>query len=100
MDRVGGFRWWLRAMLARRGWTGYRSSRFVQVPGPFWRRWWHVLRHHAPPLPADFRPPPFPPWAGPPESELGVATPLRIVVVAQPRLVVALVDCVAYSNGF
>jgi hypothetical protein len=26
--------------------------------------------------------------------------PLRIVVVAQPRLVVALVDCVAYSNGF
>ena len=59
-----------------------------------------MLRHPAPPLPADFRPPAPPPWAGPPESELGVAMPLRIVVVAQPRLVLALVDCVAYSNGF
>jgi len=29
-----------------------------------------------------------------------VAVPLRVIVVSQPRLVVALVDCVAYSNGF
>jgi hypothetical protein len=70
------------------------------VPGPFWRRWWNMLRHAPRPLPADFRPPPLPPWAGPPESELGVAVPLRTIVLSRPRVVVAVVDCVAYSNGF
>ena len=45
-------------------------------------------------------PPGPPPWAGPPESELGVAVPLRTVLARQPGLVIALTDCVAYSNGF
>src|ERR1700682_1541488 len=104
MDRVGGFRWWLRGLLGRSGWSGYRSARVIQVPGPFWGRWWNMLRDPLPPLPGGFRPPApappppaLPPWAGPPESELGVAVPLRTILLARPRVVVAVVDCVAYS---
>jgi hypothetical protein len=35
-----------------------------------------------------------------PESELGVAVPVRKVLVFKPEVVVALVDCVAYTTGF
>ena len=35
-----------------------------------------------------------------PESELGVAVPARAVLVSKPEVVVALVDCVAYTTGF
>lgn len=59
-----------------------------------------MLMHPARPLPAGFRPPPQPPWFGPPDSELGVAVPLRTMLVSRPRVVVAVVDCVAYSSGF
>jgi hypothetical protein len=53
-----------------------------------------------PPLPADFKPPPLPPWFGAPESELGEALPLRAVLASDEGVAVALVSCVAYSTGF
>jgi hypothetical protein len=41
-----------------------------------------------------------PPWTQPPESELGVAVPLREVLASDPGVVIGLIDCVAYSTGF
>jgi hypothetical protein len=41
-----------------------------------------------------------PPWLQPPESELGVAVLLREVLVSDPGVVIALIDCVAFSTGF
>ncbi|HSS25510.1 MAG TPA: hypothetical protein VLL82_14175, partial [Mycobacterium sp.] len=38
-------------------------------------------------------------WLDPP-NELGVAAATRAVLVSTERLVIALVDCVAYSTGF
>jgi hypothetical protein len=73
--------------------------KYVQVPGPFWRRWRYMFRP-PPPLPADRVALSPPPWAGPPESELGVAVPARTVLASQPSIVIALTECVAYSNGF
>jgi len=105
MDRVGGLAWRMRSLwcatLAGFGIHPRRSAMpmYVRVPGPFWRRWWSAL-NPPPPLPADYVAPPPPPWAGPPESELGVAVPARTVLASQPNLVIALTDCVAYSNGF
>jgi hypothetical protein len=109
MDRVNSLRWRLRSLwfatLAgfgvrrqSRAWLRY-GGYSVRVPGPFWRRWW--LRLKPPPAPPVGRVPPGPPpWAGPPESELGVAIALRTVLVRQPGLVIALTECVAFSNGF
>src|SRR6267154_444774 len=80
------------------GWTGLAAC-----AGGFgrcgWRRWWQRFRPPWAPLPGRMPPGP-PPWAGPPEAELGVAVPLRAVLARQPGLVIALTDCVAYSNGF
>ena len=109
MDRVGSLRWRLRSLwfatlagfgLHRQSHAWLRSTGYaVRVPGPFWRRWWHVLK--PPPAPPADRVPPHPPlWAGPPDSELGVAVPLRTILARQPGLVIALTDCVAFSNGF
>jgi hypothetical protein len=109
MDRAGSLRWRLRSLwfatlaglgLHRppRAWlrtTGYS----VRVPGPFWRRWWYMLKPPPAPL-ADRVPPAPPPWAGPPESELGVAVPIRALLANQPGLVIALTECGAFSNGF
>jgi hypothetical protein len=44
--------------------------------------------------------PPRPWWAGPPDDEVGVAVAARMVVASQPRLFIAVTDCVAYSSGF
>jgi hypothetical protein len=105
MDRVGGLVWRMRSLwfatLAGFGIRPRRSAVYtnVRVPGPFWRRWRYMFRP-PPPLPADYAAPPLPPWAGPPESELGVAVPARTVLASQPSLVIALTECVAYSNGF
>jgi hypothetical protein len=44
--------------------------------------------------------PPRPKWSGPPDDEVGVAVAVRMVVASQPRLFIAVTDCVAYSNGF
>lgn len=44
--------------------------------------------------------PPQPPWIGPPEAELGEAVPLRAVLAEGDKVVIALTDCAAYSNGF
>jgi hypothetical protein len=41
-----------------------------------------------------------PPWLQPPESELGVAVPLREVLASDAGVVIALIDCVAFSTGF
>lgn len=43
--------------------------------------------------------PPRPDWFEPPE-ELGVAAATRAILLQSDKLVVALVDCVAYSTGF
>jgi hypothetical protein len=60
------------------------------------------IRRLFKPAPA---PPPYrrftpPPWFTEPESELGVAVPVREVLVSKPEVVVALIDCVAYTTGF
>ena len=53
------------------------------------------------PRPLREGPPPNPPaWGGPPDDEVGVAVGARMVIASQPRLFIALTDCVAYSNGF
>jgi hypothetical protein len=104
--------WWrLRSLfgatLAGFGWTRYRSygpayrpwQRYPPERG--WRRIWHVFKPPpVPELPPDFKPPPLPPWIGPPESEVGVAVPLRVALVSEPGFAIALVDCVAFSTGF
>ncbi len=41
-----------------------------------------------------------PPWLQPPESELGVAVPVREVLASDTGVVIALIDCVAFSTGF
>src|SRR5712692_6711816 len=99
MERLGSLRWRLRSLwfATLAGFGVHRPSRAwlrstgyaVRVPGPFWRRWWQML---APPPapPAGLVPPAPPPWAGPPDPELGVAVPLRTVLVRQPGLVIAL----------
>jgi hypothetical protein len=51
--------------------------------------------------PMRSEPPSLPPgWEGPPEDEIGVGVGARMVIASQPRLVIALTDCVAYSTGF
>ncbi len=44
--------------------------------------------------------PPPPAWSGPPEDELGVGVPIREILYSDPTLAVALIACVAFSNGF
>jgi hypothetical protein len=55
-----------------------------------------------------FEPPPLrepepepeqPPWIGPPENELGVPVPLRLLLARTDDVAVALVDVAAYSTG-
>jgi hypothetical protein len=89
MDRVGSLRWRLRAfwhgVLALFGVTG---SSLVTV----------AFRKGPPPVREGV--PPRPKWVGPPDDEVGVAVAARMVVASQPRLFIAVTDCVAYSNGF
>jgi hypothetical protein len=44
--------------------------------------------------------PDLPPWIEAPLDELGVGAPTRTVLLAQERLAIGLVDCVAFSTGF
>ena len=44
--------------------------------------------------------PPLPRWSGAPDDEVGIAVAARMVLASQPRLFIAVTDCVAYSNGF
>lgn len=46
------------------------------------------------------RPSRQPAWRVPPENEIGVAVPLRLVLGRSDELAVALIDVVAYSPGF
>ena len=91
MDRVGSLRWRLRS-------------------------WWYATLHtlgmnRAPSIaylratrkgkaPVRDQPPPVPRWGAPPDDEVGVAVAARMVLASQPRLFMAVTDCVAYSNGF
>jgi hypothetical protein len=54
----------------------------------------------SPPAPARQGAHRLPAWAGPPENELGVAVPLRLVLARTEELTLALLDVVAYSTGF
>jgi hypothetical protein len=73
--------------------------RMVAYPRePPLRRLWHVFKP-APPPPQMVRPG-APPWLQPPESELGVAVPMREVLASDVGVVIALIDCVAFSTGF
>ena len=52
-----------------------------------------------PPPPEPPEQPPQPPWIGPPGNELGVAVPLRYVVVRTDDVAILLDGFVAYSTG-
>jgi len=97
--------WWrvrslFGATLAGLGWR--RPSQgiaYVSIPPrPWWRHLWHKFKLAPPPIP--FEAPPPPPFSGQPDSELGVAVPMRVVLASDPTVVIALTDCAAYSNGF
>jgi hypothetical protein len=53
-----------------------------------------------PPDKPDAQPPAPPPWAGPPDSELGTVLPMRAVLAFGSGVAIALTDCVVFSNGF
>lgn len=95
MNRGGGFTWWLRSAIGLRPrWTGY-----VYAP-PGWR-WWHRFipgRAVPAPPPTSFTGPP--PWAMPPEDELGVDVPTHRKMAVSPNVVVAITNIVAFSTGF
>ena len=41
-----------------------------------------------------------PPFAGPPDDELGVPVPVRRVIASRDGVVVGVTDCISYSSGF
>jgi hypothetical protein len=53
-----------------------------------------------PPAEPEFEPEEPPPWAGPPETELGTVVPMRAVLAFGTGVAIAMTDCVAFSNGF
>lgn len=102
MHRGGTLRWRLGILWGSvrvafgahpRVWLAYR-----QLPEPLWQRVRHLFKPPPPsPPPRPYTPPP---WSGEPDFELGVAVPARRVLVSNPDIAVALIDCVAYSTGF
>lgn len=50
-----------------------------------------------PPRPAPRR---HPAWFGPPENELGVAAPIRLMLARSESLAIGVTDVVAYTTGF
>jgi hypothetical protein len=90
VDRVGSLRWRLRAfwhaVLALFGVTGRSMAPMVAF-----RKGSPSVREGLPSRPT---------WGGPPDDEVGVPVAARMMVASQPRLFIAVTDCVAYSNGF
>lgn len=91
MDRVGSLSWRLRAF-----WYGFKALLGLGPPRSVFQ--FRAYRKGTPPVRTD--PPPRPMWGGPPDDEVGIAVPARTVLATQPRLFIAVTDCVAYSNGF
>jgi hypothetical protein len=95
--------WWrlrssLYATLAGFGWRRYPAYAVLTRREPWWRRVWRVFQPEPAPPQTTYSGPP--PWVQPPESEIGVAVPLREVLASNEGLVIGLIDCVAYSTGF
>ena len=91
MDRIGSLRWRLRSWwYATLHLLGINRSQSVT--------YLRATRKGKPPVRDG--PPPQPRWGGPPDDEVGVAVGARMVLASQPRLFIAVTDCVAYSNGF
>jgi hypothetical protein len=104
MDRVGGFRWWMRSVWDETvASIGFRRRNWIRLvsypPGtPRWKRWWYRVRPPEPgPPPRSFAPPP---WLTAPDDEIGVAVPMRRVLASTPEVAIAVTGCVAYSSGF
>ncbi len=91
VDRVDSLRWRLRS------WW-YSTLHLLGINRPPWVAYVRATRKGKPPVRSEL--PPQPRWGGPPEDEVGVAVAARMVVASQPRLFIAVTDCVAYSNGF
>ncbi|HKW71272.1 MAG TPA: hypothetical protein VJQ08_00430 [Candidatus Dormibacteraeota bacterium] len=90
MNRVSRLRWWWRSVWgATLAGLGSRSARSRTIS----------YRWNRPGPPPDLSKIPRPAWLVP-DNEIGVATGLRAVLVSDERHVLALIDCVAYSNGF
>ncbi len=91
MDRVGSLRWRLRSW-----WYGALHMLGInRAPSIAYLR---ATRKGK--APVRDQPPPVPRWGAPPDDEVGVAVAARMVLASQPRLFIAVTDCVAYSNGF
>jgi hypothetical protein len=90
-------RWFLATLGVR---VGGRSMMFLSryPPEPLWRRLAYVVKPPAPSAPTED--PGAPPWLQPRASELGVTVPLREILASDSELVIALIDCVAFSTGF
>ncbi|TMG29162.1 MAG: hypothetical protein E6H97_03505 [Chloroflexi bacterium] len=91
MDRIGSLRWRLRS------WW-YATLHLLGINRSPSVTYLRATRKGKPPVRDG--PPPQPRWGGPPDDEVGVAVGARMVLASQPRLFIAVTDCVAYSNGF
>jgi hypothetical protein len=91
VDRVGSLRWRLRSWW----YATLHLLGIKRLPAVAYLR---ATRTGKPPIRGE--PPPQPVWGGPPDDEVGVAVAGRMVLALQPRLVIALTECAAYSNGF
>jgi hypothetical protein len=85
------------ATLASLGLRRYPAIAVFTRHEPWWRRVRHVLGPEPPSPPIAYTGPP--PWVQPPESELGVAVPVREALASDAEIVIGLIDCVAYSTG-
>jgi hypothetical protein len=97
--------WWrLRAFIGNTvpgfGWLRPRSMVYLTSypPGPWLQRLAEVFKPPPPPPISEHPGPPR--WVMPPDDELGVAVPIREILASDPGIVIALVDCIAYSTGF
>jgi hypothetical protein len=91
VDRVDSLRWRLRS------WW-YATLHLLGINRAPWVGYVRATRKGKPPVRDE--PPPRPKWGGPPDEEVGVAVAARTMIASQPRLFIAVTDCVAYSNGF
>lgn len=90
MNWISRWRWSWRSMWgATLAGFGWRSLKPKQA----------AFRWNRPGPPPDISKIPRPSWL-PPEDEIGVATGLRAALVSDEQQVLALIDCIGYSNGF